>query len=387
MSYFPNSFHKVFKVASVVNADGTNIEALTAGQLGLIDPATHKTLNNVAPFPKQAYIAVGSYRTSDKIGPFAGGYKESSKSKGINPNYINRFYKVAPLAAQHQIVKVGYDGTNAGSKPVFLCGQTYNLRLDLKGGPLLRALNRNAYKTLSAFTGCCADPQNPTQIDPAVVMIDWALQIFRDPVLNQFIKATVISTDGTTPTSMSTEAALLAYAAQDPATWTASLVLEDIYSPTVFSNCSFERTDHFELDFVEITAAQLVDENGQPCNGFKQLKFTETQAIKVPTNTGEHWLRQLILSDSYQQNFRRDDPRMRDVEGYAPEGIINRNARYQAYYLLHTVPRSNNPSSTFDNDQYTLAFVFDEGFDTSSFETLINAFIATGKSNVVLESL
>jgi hypothetical protein len=32
-------------------------------------------------------------------------------------------------------------------------------------------------------------------------------------------------------------------------------------------------------------------------------------------------------------------------------------SRYNAFYLQHNVPRFNNPSSTFDNDQYLLEVV------------------------------
>jgi hypothetical protein len=31
---------------------------------------------------------------------------------------------------------------------------------------------------------------------------------------------------------------------------------------------------------------------------------------------------------------------------------VDRSAVYKAYYVQHTVPRYNNPSGVFDNDQY-----------------------------------
>jgi hypothetical protein len=31
---------------------------------------------------------------------------------------------------------------------------------------------------------------------------------------------------------------------------------------------------------------------------------------------------------------------------------VDRTATYKAYYLQHSVPRFNNPSGVFDNDQY-----------------------------------
>ena len=36
------------------------------------------------------YLAQGSINTVDKLGPFAGGYKESVKTKGINPKYVSK---------------------------------------------------------------------------------------------------------------------------------------------------------------------------------------------------------------------------------------------------------------------------------------------------------
>ena len=39
----------------------------------------------------------------------------------------------------------------------FLCGETYSLRVDVKGSPAMRFLNHNAYATVDAYTGCCPD--------------------------------------------------------------------------------------------------------------------------------------------------------------------------------------------------------------------------------------
>jgi hypothetical protein len=48
----------------------------------------------------------------------------------------------------------------------YLCGETYSLRLDVKGSPALRFLNHNAYSTQDAYTGCCpAGAIAPTAVD------------------------------------------------------------------------------------------------------------------------------------------------------------------------------------------------------------------------------
>ena len=51
--------------------------------------------------------------------------------------------------------------------PLFICGETYSLRIDVKGSPALRFLDHNAYLTVSAYTGCCAEGSiAPTPVDP-----------------------------------------------------------------------------------------------------------------------------------------------------------------------------------------------------------------------------
>ena len=43
---------------------------------------------------------------------------------------------------------------------------------------------------------------------------------------------------------------------------------------------------------------------------------------------------------------------------------VTRSTNYQVYYLQHSVPRFNNPSGVFDNDQY-LYEIFVDPTDTA----------------------
>jgi len=182
------------------------------------------------------YFAGSAIYSSDKIGPFAGGYQETNKSKMVNPKYVSRFYRVDPCQPSNNVINIGHtpytssralslaitndgvdlvngvytdiplvdttaptgsglivtitvsgnnvtfveitnggtgwvtgdivttstelipytDGT--GTQPTFtvtagigadcckefLCGETYTLRVDIKGSPALRYLNHNA---------------------------------------------------------------------------------------------------------------------------------------------------------------------------------------------------------------------------------------------------
>jgi len=47
---------------------------------------------------------------------------------------------------------------------------------------------------------------------------------------------------------------------------------------------------------------------------------------------------------------------------------------YTTYYILHTVPRYNNPSGTFDNDQYLLKVPMDA--PDAAFEAFVLTWMA-----------
>jgi len=73
--------------------------------------------------------------------------------------------------------------------------------------------------------------------------------------------------------------------------------------------------------------------------------------------SGETVVRSLILSDRYMQNpynqGNADSSRIREIEGSSViRDSVNRSSLYKVFYLQHSVPRFNNPSGVFDNDQY-----------------------------------
>ena len=70
--------------------------ALTSGQLGMFAPtsAVNSTLAIASASIKPFFVIQGSYFAADKIGSH-GGYKESVKSKLVNPKYISRVMKIS----------------------------------------------------------------------------------------------------------------------------------------------------------------------------------------------------------------------------------------------------------------------------------------------------
>jgi hypothetical protein len=490
--YFPHSFRKSFLVSSGTLASGVATSALTAGQIGMYAPtsATNSTLATVAASVSPFYVIQGSYFAADKIGSH-GGYKESVKSKLVNPKYISRVISVVGKSAVNQVVKVSANGIG------LTADETYRLRLDVKGSPALRFLNHQLYRTLDHYSGC-ANATNPSfKKDPVLALLAWKDQINSYAFFDQMIKArvykyvTVLSaTSAVTATTAQTTipmtsttgvvvgqkvvgtgipansfvttvtantSIIIKYPTQAVAPTIASNVsmqfFTDVYTEagtvavipgtaiatgltsvaysfevdaasftytqvphieftlgyveTSFAACTFTPTDKYELEPL-VAYAAVVDESGDPClsspfnansavnsatNPYLSSHGVEMQAPVQASGLGETLLRELILDGRYLQNAypdssRVDSLRMREIESDPALAQVSRSGLYDKVLVLHNVPRWNNPSGTFDNDQYLLVFNVVKGTATSAittyFTTAANA--AQGASTIALES-
>lgn len=178
--------------------------SLTAGQVGFFSP---DGVAVQAASAKPFIIAQGSYFNSDKISPALGGYKESVKTKMINPKYVSRVIKVTAKQARQMVVQV----------PVtcgLACDSTYRLRVDVKGSPALRFLSHNMYRTLDSYTGCCSTVDPTLQKDPVPTLLNWADQINLSLIFNTMVQARVFklsynATGSTTSASITTTSAVL----------------------------------------------------------------------------------------------------------------------------------------------------------------------------------
>lgn len=366
-------------------------------------------------------LAAASIRSNDKIGPFHGGYQESNKSKIINPKYIQEYYRVDPCIPQQAVLSIGTTPYTTTLTPAdatcckdFYCGETYYLRIDVKGSPTLRGLNHNAYRTLDAYTGCCPTDV-PTVVDPTLVYITWAQQAITTEYLNHYIlpvvfdylqnpwyapNSTVDPLSGiAVPTFMGTDGNTYPqtwdnYAlSQQAVDWATDVLVTPSYScsagmrllgayvETKFGNCSFQITDFYEKEPVRIYAS-LVDYTGDPCVFEGLCVYHECDGY-TGQGFGETVIRDLILSESYLQNFFHTDIRIREItEGTAVFNVVDRNALYTRYFLLHSVPRFNNPTGTFDNDRYLLEIVVAEDDPANPVgSTAFEAFMTSWMSN------
>jgi len=419
MAYFNHAFNKVFLGTNPTDGfvtTGANTRALLPGQLGFIK-APGKSVDGDAANPDAIVdpatvgtgctplvLVQGSIYQDDKIGPFAGGYKETTKSKIINPKYVTGFWSATSCVNRQESISVGFTSDSTGAVAPgtvvptstsnvtpctldfdFKCGETYYLRVDIKGSPSLRYLSRNDYFTASAYTGCCADPNSPTSVNSLIVYINWAYQLLNSPLINPFIRIKIqyAATVGVVPTVLGGATKWFTSSAADlkllndyitgvttiPGTTTtvAGFIIQGAYVDKQFGDCTFYPTDALQayLEPVKLYAS-MVDYNGDPC-AFTGVCVKNTCLGRQGQGFGETVLRDLILSEAYGQTpfYTGRDLRIREITqgnqlmGAAP--AIDRTLLYDRVFIQHSVPRFNNPTGTFDNDQYLLEIIFPAG--------------------------
>ena len=396
MAYFNHAYRQTWVPSSLVIAKGTATSALKKGELAFIDAATYKSVNipsgagiglgtsaangttavvggtgttpNIAsnmgmPSTSGYILAQGNFNLSgtntaaspgageDTIGtgstgsdfPMHGGYAESYKSKIIIPKFITGLYRddniCGTVAAAVVQVEVGdecikCDGsTSLGNQ----------LRLDFKGNAVLRYLNRFAYSTYYVKECCTGN------VTGAAVVAELVKQINDDPIVSPFVTATAVT--GSSGDNI--------------------LQLTVGYTATFFDNCSFDTRDNVDTEPLTMKVGML-DEDGNACvdSCFTQrtgtsgtfAAFPDSSTVEVvlmkEEKTGENVLRDLILDRRYSQDGghnqgNRDSARFREIEkGDNILAAVDRTTTYRNYKIQHTVPRYNNPTGVFDNDQY-----------------------------------
>jgi hypothetical protein len=423
MSYFNHSYHKAFVGTKASQgatpgvdagvADGFLITsgvhsndlkntaapfALGVGTYGFFDPTTNLSViaaDAAVTAGKPLILACASLMTQDKIGQFHGGYTESNKSKMINPRYINKLYKVEAAAPESMIVHVGNTNFQDDCTFDFLCGEDYTINIKLFGAPVLAYLNRDSYRHLAAYTGCCADAIAPDAVNSMIVFTQWANEIMTSPYLKDFVSVVLYDELGA-PWFYDAAAAV---AAGWPATqiWSlydltiahipnalGGMAVTGAYVGTTFSDCTFQVMDHEEKDIVQIEI-QMVDQNGDPCVFEGLCVETECCGYK-----GEGYrntvLKEVILHESYLQNYLSCDLRIREVTlGTQIINAVPAGNLYTRYCIQHVVPRMSNPSGTFDNDQYTLT-IYIPTASALAFEAFMVAWLAAANNPVDLQT-
>ena len=403
MAYFNHAFCKAF-LAKTHNQDTTrSSQHLTTGNVAILG-ADYKVLDaaGVAGTNGGIYIATGSFMANDKIGnnPGHGGYKESIKSKMILKKYISDMWisdceNESPGSAE-VIIK-----PTEANKSCFPCGSDPIFRIDIKGTAALRLLNHNAYASISGSlpalqigqihadgSGTVTHPANGVDmccveqttaksgIAPSIVAANLRDQINNDPILSKFGKAKLLISAGggayATPTDAEENAIYAGGAAgiNGDGTWLVDTLYKVEYKlltscelQTQFTSCSFDTRDFYLMGGLK-ASIELQDEVGNPCVACQGFVISSVTDFKQRRTSAETAARDILLTEGYRQSpynqGNKDSSRFREIEQMA--GIVDEvgrdstthacNGKYRVYHLVHNVPRFNNPTGVFDNDQY-----------------------------------
>jgi len=420
--FFNNSFQKVFPVTQVtgagagqnpnvnlsdgflvtanLNASILNQKSATAdsnygpGTFGIFDPKTYlsKVVGGLTSCCPIIIAGAGIYSSDTLGGTFHGGYNETNKSKKIVPKLVSAFRRIAPCTPQAQVTHIGntkYTKTlspaNAACSFNFLCGETYTLRVDVKGAPALRFLNHQGYALVDFYTGCCPSSDPTNIVDSTLVMIGWAKSIVASPILKDFISPIVYSEAGVKyydPASGTSPSWDTYVSPGHVSGLTAGIRFQGSYIDTTFLNCTFQPTDYFGIEPVLMNFS-MIDFNGDPCEFSGLCVVNECNGIMV-NGTGEQAVRDLIMSESYRQSYLATDLRIREVTmGNQIVDTLSRTALWTRYQIQHNIPRNYNPTGIFDADQYTLEIITTG--TNAAFETAMGAWLSNCADCVSLE--
>lgn len=421
MSYPLYSFREVFlpKVtggAISLATSGITTDLLTSGQTGIFT-FNHGVIGTSinAATTANVVFAVGSYHTVDAISPTMGGYFESDKSKPVSWKNVTRYWKKAAVQPANMIISVGWDQTVTGSTsaigPVFECGTFYRLLLEAKGSPALRTLAHDLFKDLEAYTGCCAGNCQSgctgALVDAVTVMLQWSDFIKQDPILKYFFAPAVYWNNAGTKTQAysaydtSLNAANTTYVPNtaNPGSVVAALQISAAYVDTVFGNCTFTPSDHYELEPILIYASLRMDDGleSNPCQVVTTINtsvpnmVTTIQQPAQASGVGETVIREWIdyrrkKQEPFADGWDIDLYRMRQTEDDVTLAIVNRAGYYDEIHILHQVDYKFNPTSIVDNPIYEEVFYIPTGTTSTTFTTLISNCLTAAGSNVTLET-
>jgi hypothetical protein len=175
-------------------------------------------------------------------------------------------------------------------------------------------------------------------------------------------------------------------ASLDPVTdaVTANLCFRGAYVETKFGDCSFDTRDFYEKEPVQLIGSML-NETGDPCN---DCGVVTTTPGSMQQTSGETVLRALLMTENYMQSpynqGNADSARIREIVGSDKVlAAVNRTALYKTYYVQHSVPRLNNPTGVFDNDQYVYQIFVpcEDTADQTKIETLLDALVTAANAS------
>lgn len=385
-------------VVSMATSGTTDL--LTQGQLGVYTcpPSTGVygsaiSVGTATP----CIIASGSWYTADTINPLWGGLQEPDYTQIIDWKRVNAYIYTQGTAAVNQISSFGWNlQSSSTTGPAFFCGTTYQFQLVVEGNPALNFLNKQYYKSFSAFGGCCGtgctSGCTSTYADAACILLQWKDQINQDPYMPSFVNPQVyIQTSGGTSLEIFSAydvangrgSNIYVCNTSNPQTVVSGLKITCAYVQTVFGTCTFSPTDHFEVEPIYVTGS-LFTQDANPCAVNTTIDTsvpTMWYQIQTPLQMrgiGQTVVRNMISWGRYKQEDFPDSQwtgslRMREIEQYPWLSAVNLAGFYDMIYLRWNIFRPYNSQSIYDNDECALTIYFPTGTVITQFTNMISA--------------
>lgn len=275
----------------------------------------------------------------------------------------------------------------------FYCGETYRLLVDIKGYPVLSVMNNLTPRYVTAFGGCCvSDSTEDEPIDSTLIFIQFAKGILESEYFKYFLSPIVYDQSQNPLFATADEAVAAGYLATD--LWDnyvspgyvegalGGIRFTGAYVETQFGDCSFQATDGFSYEPVQISSITLADDTGNPCQ--KQLCFVCETKGYGGIGFGEEVLREFIDDAPRRGNMFSSDQRMREIEGGSELfKYIDRTLKYKRYIVRHEIPFKQNNEAGFSSENYELSIYNVCTATTTDFETFMAAWLTGGNNNTV----
>ena len=202
--------HPPFLVKSIASTGST--ANLTFGQVGLFAQSTFQPVNvstlNANDF---VFFATGSFHTTDSLGAYNNGLKQSIKSIFFRPADVLEIRKSAPIAAVNETMILGWDGIDNSTceSLSFTAGSTYRFQVRVWGEDVYATYLHPVVRTFTMVTECDPSPNCTTgcvgsALDKGTYTMKMVDLINKDVELQKFVKAEAILSGITAPSVSAT---------------------------------------------------------------------------------------------------------------------------------------------------------------------------------------
>ena len=188
--------HPPFLVKSIASSNATT-SSLAFGQVGLFNQSTFQPVNaSTLDANDFVFFATGSFHTTDALGAYNQGLKQSIKSIFFRPADVIEIRKSSPITAVNESMILGWDGVSGSTcqSLSFTAGSTYRFQVRVWGEDVYATYLHPVVRTFTMVTDCDPSPNCTTGCVGSALPVDvWTKKmtslINNDVELQKFILA------------------------------------------------------------------------------------------------------------------------------------------------------------------------------------------------------